>query len=57
VPDIDAAAAADEGLEVVAHRLRPGLVYVDYPTQRRILKASARWYAGLIRSEAAEVVS
>jgi beta-glucosidase len=36
---------------------RFGLVYVDYPTQRRILKASARWYAGLIRSEAAEVVS
>ena len=29
---------------------------VDYPTQRRILKASARWYAALIGSEAAEVV-
>ena len=36
---------------------RFGLVYVDYPTQRRIPKASARWYAALIRSEAAEVVS
>jgi len=23
-------------------------VYVDYPTQRRIPKASARWYADLI---------
>ena len=31
-----------------AHRF--GLVYVDYPTQRRIPKASARWYANLIRT-------
>ena len=36
---------------------RFGLVYVDYPTQRRIPKASARWYAALIRSEAFEVMS
>lgn len=28
---------------------RFGLVYVDYPTQRRIPKASARWYANLIK--------
>jgi len=27
---------------------RFGLLYVDYPTQRRIPKASARWYADLI---------
>ncbi len=27
---------------------RFGLVYVDFPTQRRIPKASARWYADLI---------
>jgi beta-glucosidase len=27
---------------------RFGLVYVDYPTQRRIAKTSARWYAGVI---------
>lgn len=27
---------------------RFGLVYVDFPTQRRIRKASARWYASLI---------
>ena len=27
---------------------RFGIVYVDYPTQRRIVKASGRWYAGLI---------
>jgi beta-glucosidase len=30
---------------------RFGLFYVDYQTQRRIPKASARWYAQLIRSE------
>ncbi|MDP1966076.1 MAG: family 1 glycosylhydrolase, partial [Reyranella sp.] len=30
---------------------RFGLVYVEYPTQRRIPKASARWYAKLIRAE------
>ena len=28
-----------------------GLVYVDYPTQRRVPKASARWYAQLIEAE------
>ncbi|SNT59821.1 beta-glucosidase [Asanoa hainanensis] len=28
---------------------RWGLVYVDYPTQRRILKRSAHWYKGVIR--------
>jgi beta-glucosidase len=27
---------------------RFGLVYVDYPTQRRISKAFARWYSDLI---------
>ena len=26
---------------------RFGLVYVDYPSQRRILKDSAYWYAGI----------
>ena len=30
---------------------RFGLVYVDYATQRRIPKASARWYAGLIGAQ------
>ena len=24
---------------------RFGLIYIDYPTQRRIVKDSARWYA------------
>lgn len=28
---------------------RFGLVYVDYPTQSRIPKMSARWYAEVIR--------
>src|ERR1051326_7039518 len=27
---------------------RFGLVYVDYPTQRRVLKDSGRWYRSLI---------
>lgn len=30
---------------------RFGIVYVDYPTQRRILKDSARWYANFIRRQ------
>lgn len=29
---------------------RFGLIYVDYPTQKRILKDSARWYADVIAS-------
>jgi beta-glucosidase len=32
---------------------RFGLVYVDYPTQRRILKDSAHWYSRLIAGERA----
>jgi len=35
---------------------RFGLVYVDYPTQRRIPKASARWYADLIAKERRQTV-
>jgi beta-glucosidase len=31
-------------------RLRFGLVYVDYPTQRRVLKDSAHWYRTVIES-------
>jgi beta-glucosidase/6-phospho-beta-glucosidase/beta-galactosidase len=33
---------------------RFGLVYVDYATQRRIPKASAHWYARMIRADALE---
>jgi len=29
---------------------RFGLIYVDYPTQRRIIKDSGRWYASWIAS-------
>ena len=36
---------------------RFGLVYVDYPTQRRTLKASARWYAATIKAIAERVAS
>ena len=36
---------------------RFGLVYVDYPTQRRIPKASAHWYARMIHAEAMEAVT
>jgi beta-glucosidase len=31
------------------YRKRFGIVYVDYATQQRILKDSARWYAGVIQ--------
>jgi beta-glucosidase len=33
---------------------RFGLVYVDYPTQRRIVKESGEWYAGVIAGKAIE---
>ena len=34
---------------------RFGLVRVDYPTQKRTVKASGRWYAGAIRNNGAEI--
>lgn len=33
---------------------RFGLVYVDYPTQRRVPKSSARWYTEVIRRNGLE---
>lgn len=33
---------------------RFGVVYVDYPSQRRIVKDSGRWYAGFIAAQRAE---
>ena len=33
------------------YRKRFGLVYVDYPTQRRIIKDSGRWYASFVSSQ------
>ena len=35
------------------YKQRFGLVYVDYPTQRRILKDSARWYKKVIAANGA----
>jgi beta-glucosidase len=35
---------------------RFGLVYVDYATQQRLPKASAHWYARMIRADALEAV-
>jgi hypothetical protein len=36
---------------------RFGLVYVDYETQTRTLKESARWYARLVAEQRATVAS
>ena len=33
---------------------RFGLVFVDYPTQKRIPKASARWYSAMIKAHATQ---
>jgi len=33
---------------------RFGLIYVDFPTQQRIVKASGRWYAGVARTNSVE---
>jgi beta-glucosidase len=37
------------------YRPRFGLVHVDFDTQVRTLKDSARWYAGVIRSNGADL--
>ncbi|MBS0540396.1 MAG: beta-glucosidase [Proteobacteria bacterium] len=37
------------------YAFRFGIVYVDYATQQRILKASAHWYAGLIKADKANL--
>src|SRR5260221_3323562 len=36
---------------------RFGIVYVDYPTQRRIIKDSGRWYAAFIATQQGQQVS
>lgn len=33
---------------------RFGIVYVDYPTQRRIVKDSGKWYSDIIKRKALE---
>jgi len=37
------------------YRERFGIVYVDYPTQQRILKDSALWYREVITSNGATI--
>ncbi len=39
-----------------SYRQRFGIVYVDYPTQKRILKDSAHWYKGVIASNGANIL-
>ncbi|KYH43293.1 beta-galactosidase [Branchiibius sp. NY16-3462-2] len=39
------------------YRMRFGLVYVDYPTQRRIPKTSFRWYRDLIAAQRTSAVA
>jgi beta-glucosidase len=34
---------------------RFGMIYVDFPTQKRTLKDSAHWYAGVIKSKGASL--
>jgi beta-glucosidase len=61
-------AAMDQGVPVVGYCVwslldnfewdqgyskRFGLVYVDYATQRRVVKDSGRWYAGFIAAQRA----
>jgi beta-glucosidase len=38
------------------YKQRFGLVFVDYPTQRRILKDSARWYRELIQQNGRSIL-
>jgi len=36
----------------LGYRMRFGVIYVDYETQQRIPKASARWYSRVIANNA-----
>ena len=38
-----------------AYRQRFGIIYVDYPTQQRILKDSAYWYKQVIATNGASL--
>ena len=40
-----------QDVPIKGYRKRFGLVYVDYPTQRRIVKDSGRWYASFVASQ------
>ena len=37
------------------YRQRFGLVHVDYETQKRTIKDSGRWYAGVARTNGIEI--
>jgi beta-glucosidase len=37
------------------YRQRFGLVHVDYETQKRTIKDSGRWYAGIARTNGLEI--
>ena len=37
------------------YRQRFGLIYIDFPTQRRFVKNSGHWYRDLIRSNKIEL--
>lgn len=39
----------------LGYKMRFGLIYVDYATQKRIVKDSGRWYANVIRHNSLEV--
>ena len=62
--------AADEGIPVdgyflwslldnfewaEGYRERFGIIHVDYATQQRTLKESAKWYSGVIASNGADL--
>jgi len=62
--------AADDGVEILGYfqwslmdnfewaegyQRRFGLIYVDYPTQKRIMKDSAYWYKNLIENNGADL--
>ena len=36
------------------YSIRFGIVYIDYPTQRRIIKDSGRWYSQIIAANGVE---
>lgn len=42
--------ATQDGEWAEGYRMRFGIVHVDFATQRRTLKSSARWYADLMRA-------
>jgi len=52
-PRITVFGCGGAGGNAVNNMITSGLVWVDFGTQARIPKASARWYAGLIADQPA----